>query len=387
MAKALLASGAGKGTRIGVLAPDGPLLLTTFYAALRIGALVTPISTLTTPPELAHIIRTSDAQLLVGNRRFLRNDFADQPRIGAPWTGRRRTRTLWLTGAPHLRSIWLDDASGHRMGPPDRRAAGSGRRCRRRAPRRHRSRGVTGRRCVRRLHLRQHGDTEGGRAQPALGRHQATGAGAHLPHGRRRPNVVAAARLLAGRHRRRAAGPVHGQHARLPTDAADRRRARHDRAPRRDLRGGVARPGQAAGGGQGAGHRRRPHPGHGLTAAGRARRGRSRPSLRANLLGMSESFSAHSGEPIDRRLPADKEGIVRSGDQRHRTAGGGSGDGRGGGARRRRRAAAPRRRPDDRLLQGRPRRTCSPPTGSTRPRTSSASTTTGTCGSSAAPAT
>ena len=32
------------------------------------------------------------------------------------------------------------------------------------------------------------------------------------------------------------------------------------------------------------------------------------PSLRANLLGMSESFSAHSGEPIDRRLPADKEG-------------------------------------------------------------------------------
>ena len=32
------------------------------------------------------------------------------------------------------------------------------------------------------------------------------------------------------------------------------------------------------------------------------------PALRANLLGMSESFSAHSGEPIDRRLPADKEG-------------------------------------------------------------------------------
>ena len=57
MAQALLARGAGKGTRIGLLAPDGVLWLTTFYAALRIGALVTPISTLATPPELAHIIR------------------------------------------------------------------------------------------------------------------------------------------------------------------------------------------------------------------------------------------------------------------------------------------------------------------------------------------
>ena len=28
----------------------------------------------------------------------------------------------------------------------------------------------------------------------------------------------------------------------------------------------------------------------------------------SSLLGMSESFSAHSGEPVDRRLPAGKEG-------------------------------------------------------------------------------
>ena len=46
MARALLASGAGKGTRIALLAPDGALWLTTFYAALRIGALITPVSTL-----------------------------------------------------------------------------------------------------------------------------------------------------------------------------------------------------------------------------------------------------------------------------------------------------------------------------------------------------
>src|SRR4051812_1252157 len=84
MARALLAGGAGKGTRIGLLAPDGALWLTTFYAALRIGALITPISTLATPPELAHIIRTSDVQILIGARRFLRHDYAEKLAAALP---------------------------------------------------------------------------------------------------------------------------------------------------------------------------------------------------------------------------------------------------------------------------------------------------------------
>ena len=112
MARALLASGVGKGTRIALLAPDGLLWLTTFYAALRIGALVTPISTLTTPPELAHILRTSDAQLLVGARRFLRRDFGDNLAAAFPELADGDAGALRLPGAPYLRSIWLDDAAG-----------------------------------------------------------------------------------------------------------------------------------------------------------------------------------------------------------------------------------------------------------------------------------
>lgn len=112
MARALLASGAGKGTRIGLLAPDGPLWLTTFYAALRIGALVTPISTVATPPELAHIIRTSDAQLLIGCRRFLRRDYAASLTDALPGLTDGTADSLRLLAAPHLRSVWLDDADG-----------------------------------------------------------------------------------------------------------------------------------------------------------------------------------------------------------------------------------------------------------------------------------
>ncbi|WP_081438598.1 class I adenylate-forming enzyme family protein [Pseudofrankia asymbiotica] len=112
MARALLASGAGKGARIALLAPDGALWLTTFYAALRIGALITPISTLTTPPELAHIVRTSDAQILIGARRFLRREFAENLTAALPGLASGSAGALRLPCAPHLRSVWLDDADG-----------------------------------------------------------------------------------------------------------------------------------------------------------------------------------------------------------------------------------------------------------------------------------
>src|ERR1700751_1744 len=75
-ARALLAIGAGKGARIALLAPDGIFWVTAFLAGLRIGAQVTTVSTLCTPSELAHILRNSDAQILLTARRFLRHDYA-----------------------------------------------------------------------------------------------------------------------------------------------------------------------------------------------------------------------------------------------------------------------------------------------------------------------
>jgi acyl-CoA synthetase (AMP-forming)/AMP-acid ligase II len=112
MARALLASGAGKGTRIALLAPDGALWLTAFLASLRIGALVSVLSTLCTPPELAHLLRASDAQILIGARRFLRHDYARKLSAALPGLENARAGRLHLRGAPYLRAIWLDDAQG-----------------------------------------------------------------------------------------------------------------------------------------------------------------------------------------------------------------------------------------------------------------------------------
>lgn len=112
LARALLASGAGKGTRIAMMAPDGTLWITAFAACLRIGALVSAVSTLCTPPELAHILRNSDTQIFLGVRRFLRHDYAKTLTAALPGLADGKAEALRLPGAPYLRSIWLDDADG-----------------------------------------------------------------------------------------------------------------------------------------------------------------------------------------------------------------------------------------------------------------------------------
>ncbi|MCK9563285.1 MAG: long-chain fatty acid--CoA ligase, partial [Bacteroidales bacterium] len=112
LARALLAAGAGKGTRIALLAPDGVFWVVGFLAALRIGALVTPVSTLCTAPELAHILRHGDVQMLIGARRFLRHDYGETLTAALPGLDTARAGALWLPAAPYLRAIWLDDSTG-----------------------------------------------------------------------------------------------------------------------------------------------------------------------------------------------------------------------------------------------------------------------------------
>ncbi len=112
MARALLALGAGKGTRIALLAPGGILWLTALLAGLRIGALVSLVSTLCTPPELAHMLRSGDAQMLLGVRRFLRHDYGKTLAVALPGLTEATPQALCIPSAPYLRSVWLDDASG-----------------------------------------------------------------------------------------------------------------------------------------------------------------------------------------------------------------------------------------------------------------------------------
>ncbi len=112
MAQAFIAAGAGKGSRIALLAPDGIAWITAYLAALRIGGLLTLVSTLCTPPELAYILRHSDTQFLIAARRFLNHDYAETMVRGFPGLDEGAPGQLRLADAPYLRAVWFDDADG-----------------------------------------------------------------------------------------------------------------------------------------------------------------------------------------------------------------------------------------------------------------------------------
>jgi len=74
-AKKLLAAGAGKGTRVGLLCSNRLEWLPIAFGALRLGAVLVPLSTLWKRDELAHALAHADVQLLVTLDRFRRHDY------------------------------------------------------------------------------------------------------------------------------------------------------------------------------------------------------------------------------------------------------------------------------------------------------------------------
>jgi acyl-CoA synthetase (AMP-forming)/AMP-acid ligase II len=75
VAKALLAAGTSKGTRVGVLMGNRPEAVASLFGAALAGAVAVPISTFAPKPELAHLVEHADLGILVlqttmGGRRF-----------------------------------------------------------------------------------------------------------------------------------------------------------------------------------------------------------------------------------------------------------------------------------------------------------------------------
>src|SRR3984885_7479647 len=74
LADALLASGVGKGTRVGILFPNCAQWLVAWLAAARIGALTVPLSTFAPGAELARLLRHTDTQVLLMGRSIAGRD-------------------------------------------------------------------------------------------------------------------------------------------------------------------------------------------------------------------------------------------------------------------------------------------------------------------------
>ncbi len=74
LARGLLAAGAGKGTHIGLFFPNGADFVVAAMAVARIGAVVLPLSTLSTAAELRTLLRSADIEILIASATYRGKD-------------------------------------------------------------------------------------------------------------------------------------------------------------------------------------------------------------------------------------------------------------------------------------------------------------------------
>ena len=96
LARGLIALGAGKGTHVGVLYPNGTAWIVAMLAAARIGAVVVPFSTFSTTPEMAAQLAHADVQILLATASYRGHDY------------RSRLTDIDESAVPSLRHILIE---------------------------------------------------------------------------------------------------------------------------------------------------------------------------------------------------------------------------------------------------------------------------------------
>jgi acyl-CoA synthetase (AMP-forming)/AMP-acid ligase II len=111
LARALLASGASAGTRVGILHPNGPEFVVAWLAAARIGAISVPLSTFSTGAELVGLLHGADVAVLLAAAGYRARDYVASLRAGIPELDLDAPAPLLSAAAPCLRRVAfaLDD--------------------------------------------------------------------------------------------------------------------------------------------------------------------------------------------------------------------------------------------------------------------------------------
>lgn len=104
LARGLLAIGAGRGSRVGVLFPTGLDFVLAWLAVVRIGAIAVPISTFSTSRELRDLLGRADVDLVLGVDAYRGNDYAAALEDAVGPLGDDGRPAV----APYLRGVWLD---------------------------------------------------------------------------------------------------------------------------------------------------------------------------------------------------------------------------------------------------------------------------------------
>src|ERR1700720_4773722 len=107
LAAAFIEAGVGKGTRVGLVMPNGVRWVQIAIALTRIGAVLVPLSTLLRAREFVAQLRTASVQFLISVEEFRGHRYLDDLRsdLGA----RDLTAMLQSPELPALRQVWAAD--------------------------------------------------------------------------------------------------------------------------------------------------------------------------------------------------------------------------------------------------------------------------------------
>jgi acyl-CoA synthetase (AMP-forming)/AMP-acid ligase II len=105
LATAFVAAGFGKGTRVGLIMPNGVEWVRIALAVCRLGAVLVPLSTLLTAKELVAQLRVAGVQALVSVEEFRGHRYLEELRaeLAVPSLGSTATQL------PALRQVWTAD--------------------------------------------------------------------------------------------------------------------------------------------------------------------------------------------------------------------------------------------------------------------------------------
>jgi len=115
LARGLIALGAGKGTHVGLLHPNGTEFVVGMLAAARIGAVVVPFSTFVTARELREQLVDSDVAILLSAASFRSHDYAQRLGEIVSDADLESDAPLFSTTAPQLRHIVVNCERVYRL--------------------------------------------------------------------------------------------------------------------------------------------------------------------------------------------------------------------------------------------------------------------------------
>jgi len=105
LARGLIALGAGKGTHVGLLFPNGTSFVIAALAAARIGAVIVPFTTFATTPELRQQLADGDVQILLAARSYRSHRYDERLGDLCTISGAARTFSCANPEVPQLRQI------------------------------------------------------------------------------------------------------------------------------------------------------------------------------------------------------------------------------------------------------------------------------------------